>query len=150
MKKIILKIVKNVKLIDQHVLWMKTSSSPVNDNTTFFTLSCKPFVCLQQYYLWKLVHHSPSEFRTHNRLHYESPWVVTSEMLILSYKMIISKQKTKGSKRWLPMMLWACCDPRSMAAKPKSPILTCPRWPLTKMLSHLRSRCITGGSCPCR
>nr|GMD43271.1 hypothetical protein Iba_chr10cCG3660 [Ipomoea batatas] len=49
----------------------------------------------------------------------------------------------------LPMTLWAW-DPRSMAAKPKSPILTWARCPLTKMLSHLRSRWITGGSWLCK
>lgn len=50
----------------------------------------------------------------------------------------------------MPITLCAACDPRRTAANPRSPILTCPRWPLTKMLSHLRSLCITGGSWPCK
>lgn len=48
------------------------------------------------------------------------------------------------------MTLCACWEPRRMAARPKSPILTCPKWPLMKILSHLRSLCMTGGSWLCR
>ena len=45
-----------------------------------------------------------------------------------------------------PMTLWADRAWRRMAASPKSPIFTSPWFPLTKMLSHFRSRWITGGS----
>lgn len=57
---------------------------------------------------------------------------------------------TKKEQEALPMTLWPCWELRSIAAKPKSPILTCPIWPLTKILSHLRSLCITGGSLLCK
>ena len=39
------------------------------------------------------------------------------------------------------------CACLSSVARPKSPIFTSPLWPLMKMLSHLRSLWITGGSC---
>lgn len=77
-------------------------------------------------------------------------WTKPKKSMHNSKKIGKKKNFKKKKERDLPITLWACWDPRRIAAKPKSPILTCPRWPFTKMLSHLRSLCITGGSSPCK
>lgn len=63
---------------------------------------------------------------------------------------LVQLQNWENLSRTLPMTLWAARALQRIAASPKSPILTSPWLPLIKMLSHLRSRWIIGGSWPCR
>mmetsp|Transcript_3161 Transcript_3161/g.5420 ORF Transcript_3161/g.5420 Transcript_3161/m.5420 type:complete len:200 (-) Transcript_3161:417-1016(-) len=67
-----------------------------------------------------------------------------------TFSLYFSSYSSGAMNSGVPRTLCGVVRPRQSVARPRSPILMTPLAPFTNMLSHLRSRWMMGGLCPCK